>query len=165
MHEDERGSVRTCRSLFGDRTYVELVARSRIDVVRGLHYQVGQSKVVRCLEGAINDYVVDLRVGSPQFGCWERIVLTAIDDLALFIPPGVAHGYEVRNDSLVHYQLSAALDPKLQGAVQWNDPDINIPWSIEYPILSDRDRGAPSFAEYKKGPITFNYKKAYHDGG
>lgn len=155
----------------------ELLVFSKELVVRGLHYQRGLSKIVRCVRGIIVDVGVDLRISSPTFGQHYSYALGERSEFendwgeAIFVPEGVAHGICVLYDepAEVLYQFSAPHAPALEGAVKWDDPELAVDWQnmIDFfepmdktqsqprgPfILSDRDRNAPSFADYKKNPV------------
>jgi len=118
-------------------------------VVRGLHFQrppYAQAKLVRCLRGAILDVVVDLRIGSPDFGRYHAVELTADSGDQLFVPPTFAHGFvTLRPGTEVAYKVSAPYSPDHEGGLAWDDPDLAIPWPItsEEAILTDRDRAWP----------------------
>lgn len=126
-------------------------SRSRGGVVRGLHVRShgGEAKTVRCARGAIFDVAVDLRPGSPAFGRWLGVRLDDVDHHQLYLPPGVGHGFAALTDPVdVCYTHSARYDPAEEVAVRWDDPDIGVDWPVsDAPILSDRDRSAPSLQE------------------
>jgi dTDP-4-dehydrorhamnose 3,5-epimerase len=118
-----------------------------------MHFQrsPGQEKLITVVSGRIYDVVVDIRKGSPTFGKWEGIYL---DDLAgeqLYIPVGFAHGFCVMSDEAhVIYKVSAPYDPAEEMSFRFDDLDVGIDWPIEAPVLSERDRLAPSFTEVLK---------------
>jgi dTDP-4-dehydrorhamnose 3,5-epimerase len=122
-------------------------------VLRGLHYQnppVAQAKLVRVIKGAVYDVIVDLRKGSPTYGKWEGFELTANNYLMLFVPRGFAHGFCTLEDyTEFQYKCDNIYTPKSEGAIAWNDPDLNIYWPIENPILSEKDSKAQKFADFK----------------
>jgi dTDP-4-dehydrorhamnose 3,5-epimerase len=121
---------------------------SRGPVLRGIHMQRGQSKLVRCPHGRIWDVAVDLRPDSPTYRRWEGFELDGERHRQLFVPPGFGHGFCLLSDEAdVLYRLSAYFDPELESGIAWDDPELAIEWPISDPILSDRDRGAPSLAE------------------
>lgn len=127
-------------------------SRSRRGTVRGLHFRAGEgeAKLVRCSYGEIMDVVVDLRPSSPTFGRWERFSLDDARHLQLYIPPGCAHGFQALSavaDTCYHHDHF--YDPGLEAAVAWDDPAIGIPWPLPDPVLSERDRRAPSLAEMR----------------
>lgn len=123
---------------------------SRQGTIRGLHFQShpGQAKLVRCLQGKIWDVAVDLRPLSPTFMQWEAVELDDEKHQALFIPVGFAHGFCVLSpQARVHYKVSAPYDPKVERSIRWNDPEINVQWPIQNPLLSPRDQTSPFFQE------------------
>jgi dTDP-4-dehydrorhamnose 3,5-epimerase len=87
------------------------------------------------------DVAVDIRVGSPTFGDWEAVVLSAENRRQFYVPPGFAHGFCVTSESaLFAYKCTDLYNPAAEGSVLWNDPDLGIPWPIEAPSLSAKDR-------------------------
>jgi dTDP-4-dehydrorhamnose 3,5-epimerase len=124
---------------------------SRPGTLRGMHYQAepyGESKVVRCVRGAIFDAVVDLRFASPTFCRWHGVELSADNRLALYIPPGMAHGFQTLTDDCeVLYQMGHPYVPEAARGVRWDDPAFGIEWPptpLERTI-SDKDRTYPDF--------------------
>jgi dTDP-4-dehydrorhamnose 3,5-epimerase len=133
-------------------------SRSRRGVVRGMHFQPGMAKHVRCARGAILDVLVDIRVGSPDFGRWEGFELTDENHHQLYCPDGFAHGFCVLSDVAdVAYMTSAYYDPALERGFAFDDSDVGIEWpSQEQLTPSARDRGAPRLAELKSSlPFRF----------
>ncbi|MEO8377499.1 MAG: dTDP-4-dehydrorhamnose 3,5-epimerase [Candidatus Sumerlaeota bacterium] len=127
-------------------------SRSRMGTVRGLHFQTapGQAKLIRCTMGIVWDVAVDIRRGSPSFGEWFGIELSAESKKMVFIPVGFAHGFAVLSDEAeVQYQCSAYYDGKTEAGFRWNDPEIGIDWRVANPILSERDMISPTFAEVR----------------
>jgi dTDP-4-dehydrorhamnose 3,5-epimerase len=123
-------------------------SRSAEGVLRGIHLQRGQAKLIRCGRGAIFDVAVDLRPDSPTFKRWEGYELDDVTHRQLFIPDGFGHGFCVLSETAdVLYRVSSYYDPDLELGVAWDDPEIAIDWPVRDPILSDRDRNAPSLAE------------------
>jgi dTDP-4-dehydrorhamnose 3,5-epimerase len=123
-------------------------SRSDARVLRGIHMQRGQAKLVRCPRGRIFDVAVDLRPDSPTYKRWEGYELDDVDHRQLFIPAGFGHGFCVLSEVAdVLYRLSSYYDPDLEGGIAWDDPEIAVRWPISDPILSDRDRIAPRLAE------------------
>lgn len=121
--------------------------------LRGLHLQRephGETKVVRCVRGAIFDVAADLRVGSPTFGKHHALHLSAQNGLALLIPPGVAHGFlTLQEDSDVAYQMSVSYLAEASTGIRFDDSDVGIAWPATTAlIVSDRDRALPSLAEW-----------------
>lgn len=119
--------------------------------VRGLHYQrapASESKVVRCLRGAIQDVIVDLRAGSPQFGKWEAIELAAENRDMVYVPPGFAHGFQtLLPDTELLYLHGAAYSPEHEGGVAHSDPDLAITWTLPVKNLSPRDASLPNLCD------------------
>ncbi|MCF8516718.1 MAG: dTDP-4-dehydrorhamnose 3,5-epimerase [Rhodobacteraceae bacterium] len=126
-----------------------------VGTVRGLHYQSpphAQDKLVRCGAGVVFDVAVDARAGSPTYGKWVGVELSAENGRQLLIPKGFLHGFVTRvpNSELL-YKCSDVYAPDCDGAVRFDDPDLGIDWGIdpEAAILSDKDRRAHSFADFK----------------
>ena len=122
-------------------------SRSTRGVVRGLHFQrppFAQAKLVRCTRGAVLDIAVDIRKGSPQYGQWVGVELSAENKKQLFIPRGFAHGFITLTDDVeVQYKADNYYAPECDGNIRWNDPDIGVEWPIEPVILSEKDQQAP----------------------
>ena len=127
-------------------------SRSIRDTLRGLHFQLppmAQDKLVRCVHGAIWDVAVDIRVGSPTFGRWVGVELSAENYRQLYVPGYFAHGFCVLSDEAeVLYKAGAVYSPMQERGIAWDDPQLAITWPVTEPLLSDRDRGAPSLADY-----------------
>ena len=156
VHGDERGffleSYR--RSALADLgIHDEFVqdnhSRSRRGIVRGMHYQPGQAKLIRCVRGAILDVVVDIRRGSPQFGEWESFALDDSEHRQLYCPDGFAHGFCVLSEVAdVTYKTSAYYDPSSEGGFAFDDPEVAIHWPTDTELVpSERDRSAPTLAQ------------------
>lgn len=121
-------------------------SRSRRGIIRGMHFQPGQAKLIRCVRGAIFDVVVDVRPGSPQFGEWESFVLDDVEHRMLFCPDGFAHGFCVLSDVAdVIYKQSSYYSEANERGIAYDDPDIAIDWPIPVDDLqpSARDANAP----------------------
>lgn len=114
----------------------------RRGTLRGLHFQVaphGEAKLVSCVQGAIWDVIVDLRAG-PSFGRWFATGLRASDRTMLFVPAGLAHGFQTLEDATtVAYQISSPHRPEAARGILWSDPTLALPWPIPQPIVSARD--------------------------
>ena len=127
-------------------------SQSMKGVLRGLHFQnapYAQGKLVRVVKGAVMDVAVDLRKGSPTFGQWESVELTEGNKFMYWIPEGFAHGFVCLADhSVFTYKCTNVYNKASEGSIRWNDPDLNIDWKIEHPILSEKDKVAPLFREY-----------------
>jgi dTDP-4-dehydrorhamnose 3,5-epimerase len=123
-------------------------SRSARGVLRGMHFQAGMAKLVRCARGAIYDVVVDVRPGSPTLGRWEGFELSDENGRQLYCPDGFAHGFCVVSETAdVVYKCSAYWDPERERAFAHDDPAVGIEWpaAIE-PRVSDRDAAAPPLA-------------------
>ena len=135
-------------------------------VLRGLHFQIGhpQAKLVRVISGSVFDVVVDLREGSPTYGAWEGVVLSAENRRQLFVPRGFAHGFLVLSDHAEFcYKCDDVYHPGDEGGLMWDDPDIGIEWpALEGDeafdparvILSEKDRSHPPFSSFVPGVAT-----------
>ena len=126
------------------------LSRSVKGTLRGLHFQQPnpQGKLVQCLAGAVWDVAVDVRQGSPTFGRWVGVELTADNRRQLWVPPGFAHGFCVLTDSAdFQYKCTALYAPGAEGSVRWNDPQLGIAWPVPQPLLSAKDAAAPLLAD------------------
>jgi len=124
---------------------------SRRGVLRGLHFQNphAQGKLVYVLQGAVHDVAVDIRVGSPSFGQWTAVELSAENRRQFYIPPGFAHGFCVTSETaLFVYKCTDVYHPETEGSVLWNDPDLGIDWPLADPELSAKDRAGLRLAEF-----------------
>jgi dTDP-4-dehydrorhamnose 3,5-epimerase len=127
-------------------------SRSRHGIVRGMHFQPCQAKLVRCVRGAIFDVIVDIRTGSPTFGAWEGYELDDESHHQLFVPDGFAHGFCVLSDVAdVTYKVTSYYDPRGEGGFRFDDPAVGIEWPIASAqlVASARDAGAPTLAELR----------------
>lgn len=125
-------------------------SRSVQGTVRGLHLQLThpQAKLIRVIVGEIFDVAVDVRVGSPTFGKWVGVRLSAESFRQYYIPPGFAHGFSVLSPTAeIEYKCTDIYDPAGQLGLLWNDPALDIPWGVETPVLSDRDRSNPTIRD------------------
>lgn len=124
---------------------------SRKGILRGLHFQKPntQGKLVYVLQGEVFDVMVDIRVGSPTFGKSHHVVLSAENKKQVYIPAGFAHGFCVTSDSaLFAYKCTDRYNPQAEASVLWNDPDLNIPWPVNEPELSAKDKQAIRLADF-----------------
>lgn len=116
--------------------------------LRGLHYQVpphGEIKLIRCAAGAIFDVLVDLRETSPTFRKWESFELSAANHRALYVPEGIAHGFQTLEDeSTVLYLMSEFYVPASARGIAWNDPELGIVWPFVDLVMSEADRAHPA---------------------
>ena len=128
-------------------------SKSVYGVLRGLHFQkppFAQSKLVRVIKGAVLDVAVDIRKGSPTFGQYVSVELTGDNHRQFFIPRGFAHGFSVLSEEVIfQYKCDNFYSPQSEGAIAWNDPDLNIDWRIpvEEVILSEKDSKHPKLKD------------------
>jgi dTDP-4-dehydrorhamnose 3,5-epimerase len=121
-------------------------SRSQRGTLRAFHFQLrpGQAKLVRVARGRIYDVVVDLRRGSPTYGEHESFDLTDENNRQLFVPVGFAHGFCVTSEIAdVTYKVSSYYDAETERGIAFDDPDIDVPWPVSEPIVSERDRANP----------------------
>ena len=124
-------------------------SRSVRGTLRGLHFQEphAQGKLVQVMSGAVFDVAVDVRRGSPSFGRWVSVALTADNFKQVYIPPGFAHGFCVVSPTAqVEYKCTDLYDPASEIGIAWNDPAIGISWPVTTPVLSARDSRHPTLA-------------------
>ncbi|WP_137127527.1 dTDP-4-dehydrorhamnose 3,5-epimerase [Roseomonas sp. HF4] len=157
-HYDVRGSfARTfCTREFAaqglETSFVQhSVSHSRLcGTVRGMHFQRAphaEVKIVRCIRGAIRDVLVDLRPDSPTFGRWEGFDLTADNGRSLYVPKGVAHGFQtLEAETVVAYLISEFYVPEASYGVRHDDPAFGIEWPLPPSAISEKDRDWPAFA-------------------
>ncbi len=156
---DDRGfffesyNERTWREATGLSTHFvqDNHSRSMKNVLRGLHYQLRQpqGKLVRVVVGEVFDVAVDIRRGSPTFGKWAGVRLSARNKRQLWIPEGFAHGFLVLSEAAEFlYKATDFYAPQHERSIVWNDPDLAIDWPLDgEPILSAKDAAAPRFRE------------------
>ena len=151
VYEDDRGFF---METFHDERYRKLlginldfvqdnISRSSKNVLRGMHFQKNypQGKIVKASRGEILDVVVDLRKDSPTYGTWESFRLSEKNKLQVWIPPGFAHGFLVMSDSAdIDYKCTEYYHPEDELCLMWNDPEVAIDWTINDPILSEKDK-------------------------
>ena len=137
---------------------------SKQGVLRGLHFQkppFAQTKLIYVLEGEIEDFIVDLRLGSPSFAQYKKIILSAENNLRLFVPKGFAHGFFVRKGIVrVAYKCDNFYNPACESGIKFDDKTLNIAWDFDgiKPVLSAKDLALPSFEEYQNNPV-FKYEE------
>ena len=123
------------------------ISHSTLGVIRGLHYQKNpkaQAKLVTAITGKIFDVAVDIRKNSPTYGKWVGEILSNENHRSLYIPEGFAHGFSVLSEKAdVIYKVSSEYSQENEGGIIWNDPTINIPWSVKQPIISEKDNLLP----------------------
>jgi dTDP-4-dehydrorhamnose 3,5-epimerase len=160
IFKDDRGYF---YESFSQREFEEKVCRttfvqdnqskSSYGVLRGLHFQKPpycQSKLVRCIKGAVLDVAVDIRKGSPTFGKHIAVELSAENHRQVFIPRGFAHGYSVLSETaILEYKCDNFYAPQSEGGILWNDSELAIDWQIpaDEIILSEKDKHHPTLAE------------------
>jgi len=170
QHVDERGVF---LELFKEQVFVAAVGHpfrlaqanvsvSRLGTVRGVHFaQVppGQAKYVTCLQGAVMDVVVDIRVGSPTFGSWEAVTLDDTDRHAIYVAEGLGHAFmSLTGTSVVSYLCSAGYAPGREHGVHPLDPEIGIQWPEgAEPMLSPKDASAPGLHEAAESGLLPTY--------
>ena len=128
-------------------------SRSSRGVLRGLHFQKTkpQGKLVRVVRGKVYDVAVDMRKDSLTFGQWESVILSEDNKTQLWVPPGFAHGFVALSDTAdFEYKCTDYYDSSDEGSILWNDPELNIPWPIDNPILSDKDAAAQRLADFRR---------------
>jgi dTDP-4-dehydrorhamnose 3,5-epimerase len=157
-HEDDRGFFARvwCAAEFRSRGLADRLEQCSVSynrraaTIRGMHYQAApreEAKVVRCISGAIYDVLVDLRSSSSTFRQWVGFELTSENRCALYVPRGVAHGFQtLRDDSEVLYLIDEQHEPSLARGVRWNDRAFAIRWPLPPTMLSERDRNYPDFS-------------------
>jgi dTDP-4-dehydrorhamnose 3,5-epimerase len=156
-HEDERGFfARTwCRREFEEHglnprlVQCNLSYNHKKGTLRGMHYQDApyqEAKLVSCISGALYDVIIDIRPGSPTFGEYLGVELTAQTHEMLFIPEGFAHGFlTLEDETQVFYQMSEFYAPEYARGFRWNDPTFKVEWPAEVRVISPRDAGYPDF--------------------
>lgn len=132
------------------------VSHSFQNVIRGMHMQRNnpQGKLIKCVAGTIQDAWVDLRPDSPTFKRWGTYQLSMADPEALYLPPGIAHGFlTISSFSVVHYLCNTAYDKDSDGGIRWDDPGVGIIWAMEtgtVPMVSAKDKALPTMDEFLK---------------
>ncbi len=121
--------------------------------LRGFHFQFPadtETKLVRVIQGEVHDVFVDLRKGSPTFGQWDQIRLSAENRRMLYIPRGFGHGMcTLTDDCVMLYKVDNYYAPHNEGAIRWDDPDLGVDWPMEgEPVISEKDAQAGSFKEF-----------------
>ena len=137
-------------------------SESASSVLRGLHFQAppfAQGKLVRVIAGRVVDVAVDIRVGSPTFGKYAPVELSAENKKQFWIPAGFAHGFvALEAGTIFAYKVTAPYSQECDGGILWNDPALNIQWPIPKPIISEKDNHLQTLEEYLKDP-KFHYEK------
>lgn len=127
-------------------------SKSRKGVLRGLHFQAppfDQGKLVRVMRGSVLDVAVDIRKNSPTYGKWESIVLSGTNKWMYWIPSGFAHGFvTLEDETIFFYKCTNVYNKASEGSILWSDPDLNIRWNVENPIISGKDMVSPAFRDF-----------------
>lgn len=156
--EDERGFFARAfdREVFAELGLEADVIQANIShnvdkaTLRGMHFQNAphaEAKLIRCVRGSVHDVIVDIRRNSPSFGKWYGADLSADNHLAMYAPPGTAHGFITLEDNTeLLYQVSAAYTPGAEGGVRWDDPCFAIDWPIAPEVISAKDATWPDFS-------------------
>lgn len=161
--KDSRGLFERlfCKNEFaGNRLYKEIVQINHSithakGAIRGLHFQnppFAETKIVRCLAGAVFDVAVDLRHESPTFLNWHAEILIPENHKMLYIPEGFAHGFQVLepNSELLYFH-SSTYEKSAEGGVKYDDPQINIQWPLRVTDISQRDLSLPQIDQFNEG--------------
>jgi dTDP-4-dehydrorhamnose 3,5-epimerase len=156
-HEDDRGwfARAWCRKEFAahglpaDLAQTNLSHNTQRGTVRGMHFQTApyaEAKLIRCIAGAVHDIALDLRPESPTFKQSVAIELSADNGRAVFLPEGIAHGFQtLTDDATLFYQMSAPYVPEAASGVRWNDAAFQIEWPIVEAIVCERDQAFKDF--------------------
>lgn len=132
------------------------ISRSRRGTLRGLHYQLpsAQGKLVWVIRGKVWDVMVDIRRSSPTYKKWFAMTLSDETLTQIYIPPGFAHGFCTLSDEADFcYKCTDYYTPANEQGIIWNDPEINIPWPVENPVLSPKDKLYPSLNEIEHAKL------------
>jgi dTDP-4-dehydrorhamnose 3,5-epimerase len=159
IHRDSRGyfmetyNAATFAALGVSESFVQdNQSRSAKGTLRGLHYQLRhpQAKLCRVIEGEALDVTVDIRVGSPHFGKWISVVLSATEQNQIYIPPGFAHGFLALTEGVEFlYKCSDFYEPSDEYGVLWSDPDLQISWGVAAPVISEKDSKYPKLSDIR----------------
>lgn len=125
-------------------------SKSSRGVVRGLHFQKNfpQGKLIRAIQGEVLDVIVDIRRGSPSFGTWISVLITAENKKQVWIPKELAHGFSVLSETAEFcYKVTDYYHPEDEAGIRWNDPKLNIDWQVDTPLLSEKDSRLPFLEE------------------
>jgi dTDP-4-dehydrorhamnose 3,5-epimerase len=132
------------------------LSRSSRGILRGLHLQNphAQGKLVSVVEGEVFDVAVDVRVGSPWFGQWVGVYLSAQNHHQLYVPPGFAHGFCVTSEfAQFSYKCTDLYHPECELGIAYDDPEIGVTWPIEQPILGGKDQKNPRLAQIDRAKL------------
>lgn len=130
------------------------ISKSKKGSIRGLHYQIGemaQGKLCQVIYGEVLDVAVDIRFGSPTFGKYFSQILSEENHLQLWIPPGFAHGFSVLSEEAIfYYKCTQYYSKENERAIRFNDPELNIDWRVDNPIVSEKDLSAKFLNQIEK---------------
>lgn len=166
QHGDERGFFARawCQKEFVAHGLNENLVQCNISynqrkgTIRGLHYQIKpyeESKLVRCLKGAIMDVIIDLRSSSVTYKQWIAVELSESNRRALYVPEGFAHGFQtLKDDTELFYQVSQFFAPEYERGVRWNDPVFNIAWPLAPTMISEKDQSYQLFQDAPDGRLS-----------
>lgn len=156
---DERGffSRAWCKREFEEHNLNSNVVQCNVSynklrgTLRGMHYQLqpyAETKLVRCIKGALYDVIIDLRKNSETYGQWVGVELTEKNGKSIYVPEGFAHGYQtLTDDTYSFYQVTQYYTPNAESGIRWNDPSFNIEWIINGSlIMSDKDKSWPDYS-------------------
>jgi dTDP-4-dehydrorhamnose 3,5-epimerase len=137
---------------------------SKKNVIRGMHFQWDkpQGKLIRVVRGGAIFREIDIRLDSPNFGKHAEIELSDKNSLIMWIPPGFANGFaSLEDDTIVNYKCTSYWNPKGEACISWNDPQANIDWRINSPIVSEKDGQGLTIEEWSSSPMSqvFKYKR------
>jgi len=150
FRQKEFNDMLNCEFVQDNQVYTK-----KINTIRGLHYQVKnpQGKLIQVISGTICDIVVDIRIGSKDFGKSFKVLLNSSNHKMLYVPPGFAHGYLVlKKNTIVSYKCTNYFAPNDEYGIRWNDSDLNITWGVDEPVLSDKDKNLPLLKKQKTLP-------------
>jgi dTDP-4-dehydrorhamnose 3,5-epimerase len=159
-HSDERGAFARfyCKDAFAAAGIAMDVIQANISsnliagTLRGLHFQTapfGEPKIVFCRKGLVWDVAVDVRVGSPTFGHWSALEMSAKNGIGCYLAAGIAHGFiTLEDDSEVTYLMGASYRADSASGIRWNDSAIGIAWPMAPVVISDKDRSLPLLADH-----------------
>ena len=159
IHADFRGYFKEC---YNQKDFDEFLpdvrfvqdneSMSQKGVIRGLHFQdppFAQAKLVRVVKGAVLDVAVDIRKNSPTCGKHYALELNETDKTMIFIPEGFAHGFlSLADNTILLYKCTQVYNKDSEKCILWDDPDLNINWGINNPIVSEKDKNSHYFAKY-----------------
>lgn len=160
VYQDQRGSF--FESFRDEQLHKEGIFRSFVqdnqsfshkNVLRGIHFQKHpheQGKLVRVVVGKALDVAVDLRPGSATFGMYQSVILDSEKNNMLYIPEGFGHGFLALDDCILQYKCTAYYHPSSDSGIVWNDPDLNIQWGIQNPVISPKDAGLQTFQSFRQ---------------